>query len=212
MLKICGYVSIHVFSIAQSGCHQLPTYHSESEFSISGCKLKLESIGKGTFASKMTHLRHGPIFRFLQIAIFVLDNTGPDPVPFINTLVTRIYNFADTDRADLLTDRVTCCKISRILQEWCDNTTRFADIHRNQARELADLMGLTRILLLTHPFQTPMGYMDEHGGTIHSYAPGYLVVARCPGCQEGFVYQAACMCYLRRLEGQWRIGLREFTI
>ncbi|KAJ4987865.1 hypothetical protein SVAN01_06595 [Stagonosporopsis vannaccii] len=190
MLRICGYDDIYVFGIGKSIPTQPPTYFSESKFALNGCNLKLESIGKVTFVSKMTHLHHDPILRFLQIAMFVLDNTGPDPIPFINTLVARIYNFSEPDRATLLADWVTCGKIARILQEWYDNTTRFAMIHRDKAEKLADLLGLRRILPQTHRIETPMGYMDEHGGGIHSFSPGSLIVARCPGCHEGFVYQA----------------------
>ncbi|KAJ4296474.1 hypothetical protein N0V90_006519 [Kalmusia sp. IMI 367209] len=187
ILKISGHLDVLAFGLGNR--HGFPEYQSDSTFSTTGCNIKLECIGKVTFASQMHHLSKKPICRFLQCAMFTLDHTGPDLPQFVQTVAGRIYNFHKLDIDNLLGDFITCRKIQVILNDWYDSTTRFAIIHLEAAQRLADLMGLTRILPNTHRLTTPMGYLDEHGGGIHGYSSASLIAARCPGCHESSVYQ-----------------------
>jgi hypothetical protein len=187
MFYLSGYLDIVAFGLGSR--HGFPEYHFDSTFSTAGNKIKLECIGKVTFASQMRHHADNSEARFLQCALITLDYTGPDVTQFVTTVAERIYKFHNTDLEALLADRATSDKIKIILDNWYNNTTRFAMIHMEAAQRLADLMGLKRILHNTHPFTTPMKYLDEHGGGIHSYSPASLIAARCPGCHESFVYQ-----------------------
>ncbi|KAF9694277.1 hypothetical protein EKO04_007917 [Ascochyta lentis] len=187
VLEQSGYVDSAAFGLGNG--KGTPRHHRGSRFSTEGSNIKLECIGKVTFASKVPHLQQDPILRFLQTAMFVLDHTGPEGTPFIRTVTERLYNFHHEDVQDLLHNPTNYRKIQAILQNWYDNTTRFARIHRDSAQKLANVMGLTIILPKTNKDTTPMEYMNSQGGAIHGYSSGSLVAARCPGCHESFVYQ-----------------------
>lgn len=191
VLSESGFVDTAVFGLGNGRIgdkKDCPSYHRGSSFSTSGSNIKLECAGKVTFASTNAH--QDPILRFLQSAMFALDYTGPFPVPFIRTVAERLHNVHRKDVQDLLHNPAKCQKIKAILENWYDNTTRFARKHRDIAQQLADLMGLTSILPNTREDATPMAYMDAEGGALHNYSPGSLIAARCPGCHKAFVYQA----------------------
>ncbi|CAI6241066.1 unnamed protein product [Periconia digitata] len=187
ILKISGYLDVMAFGLGNR--HGFPEHHLDSTFSDDQCNIKLEVVGEVTFASQMHHLADRNMCRFLQCAMFALDHTGPNVPQFIETVAGRIYNFHRHDLDALLADFFVCRKIQDILDGWYNSTTRFAMVHMETAQRLVDLMGLTRILKHTHPFNTPLGYLDEHGGGIHGYSPASLIAARCPGCNKSFVYQ-----------------------
>lgn len=188
VLKRSGYVDVAAFALGNG--KGTPRYHKGSTFSPTGSKIRLESIGKITFASKMTHTHQDPIIVFLQNALTVLDYTGPEPKAFIKTVTERMYNLHADDVMELLNSRSKCQRIRTILEDWYNNTTRFARKHRDAAQELADLLGLTSIWSKTNKDTTPLDYMNDEGSALHAYSPGSLIAARCPGCHETFVYQA----------------------
>lgn len=99
------------------------------------------------------------------------------------------YNFSKRDLDDLLADWITCRNVEVILEDWYYKRTRFAIVYKAEAEELADILNLRHMLRSTHPNNTPMGHLEEHGRGIHNYATGCLIAVRCSGCHESFLHQ-----------------------
>ncbi|KAF2253855.1 hypothetical protein BU26DRAFT_561123 [Trematosphaeria pertusa] len=185
----CGYTDVLAFGLGiQTG---FPTFHSESSFGTDKSHLKLEQIGLVTYASTYT-LGHAPIYSFLQIARTVLSHTGPDLEQFVTTIGARLYNFHDDDVADVLSDKEKTGRLQGILTQWYNKTQccLFEQMRLDTVQAVADLLGVTAILPKTHDVVSPLGFIYEHGGTLHNGNPGSIIAARCPGCHETFFYRA----------------------
>ncbi|CAO2653764.1 Nn.00g031750.m01.CDS01 [Neocucurbitaria sp. VM-36] len=189
LFQRCGYNDVLAYGLGPGS--GLSDYHSESIITSKVASLKLERIGTVTYVSKSTFPHGSPIASFLHVARIALNFTGPTVSEFVDAVAARLYNLSNDDIADLLADSRKTQSLQRLLERWYNRNPFSRSTQDTQfATDVADLMGISRILPKTYRIVSPLDFMYEHGGTMHNSDPASVIAAQCAVCHKTFVYRA----------------------
>lgn len=177
-----GYLDLVPYAL---GDEEHPPKFSEPVSKSDNIAMTVENLGRVTYIERLPN--HQGNMEFLPgLFKLAISKSGSNLRAFVKTLV-RLYRLPFDATMQRLETSGSCDQLQAYLETASAPGFQFAD---QDVDWIADATGL-RIRSSPTAVDTPLGFLNAHGGTVHLGDSSGVVVVKCRLCSENFLLRVA---------------------